>query len=736
MIIKFIISDYNYHGGAQKTANLAEFLQSSGHNVEIIVLRSRSGDIESRPKHFTNILDLNANGLFSSIFKLIKIFKHFESDIFISVGSYSNLSAGLAKLLSRRTIPIIGSENFAKSVLIGDYPKPYFRLLLPLFKLANTQLNGILFVSEKLRIEFLKKNFWHPARCVTIYNPVRSLKKIKAERNINNKKNSGITFLGVGVLEQRKRFDLLLESFSLIARPDDRLLIAGTGSLRNELKTLAVKLGIYPKVKFLGYVSDIESLMKKSDVLVLTSNSEAFGMVLAEGLAAGLQVVSTNSFSGPAEVLGNGRYGFLAEVDNVKSISSSMKAAIDSPISKEMIYEGASRFSANSIVKKYLNFIAVVTESEFSLFKPLKNERKTKRILINVSVITKVYRGMAVFTKQIVRELIKNDNYEYIFVTGNDLDDEITQLILQSTHIYVQINAPLPIFDQIVIPYLIKKYNPDASWFPSNTFPLIGNNKSKFIVTIHDLIFFMKGYSAPDIYQKMARYYRVMNILIGAKKLHKITSVSNSAMKEINERLQITKKIDDKAILYNSLFIVRESINNIFKILNISPTDKYFYSIVGIEKHKNLKFLIDSFQRFQVLYPNYKLIISGASKSKYNNKFKDIIFTSFVSEKEKTSLIKNAELFIFPSLIEGFGIPLIEGLYHNPNVLVSDIPIFNEIGKNYVNYFDPYDKNFIIKFFENKTSLIDHDLAKNYIFQNFNVNKSVQKLENIFNDLQ
>ena len=312
MNIKFIISDYNYHGGAQKTANLAEFLQTSGHIVEIIVLRSRKGDPESRPKHFTKVLDLNANGLFISIIKLIKIFKQSKNVVFISIGSYSNLSAGLAKFLSRKAVPIIGSENFAKSVLIGDYPKPYFRLLLPFFKLANTQLNGILFVSEKLRIEFLKKNFWHPTRCVTIYNPVRSVITRAHERNITHKKNSGNTFLGVGVLEPRKRFDLLLEAFSLIAGTNDRLLIAGTGSLSNQLKILAQKLEISSKVSFLGYVSDIESLMKKSDVLVLTSNSEAFGMVLAEGLAAGLQVVSTNSFSGPAEVLGNGRYGFLA----------------------------------------------------------------------------------------------------------------------------------------------------------------------------------------------------------------------------------------------------------------------------------------------------------------------------------------------------------------------------------------------------------------------------------------
>jgi glycosyltransferase involved in cell wall biosynthesis len=111
--------------------------------------------------------------------------------------------------------------------------------------------------------------------------------------------------------------------------------------------------------------------MKNSDILVLTSNSEAFGMVLAEGLAAGMQVVSTNSFSGPAEVLGNGRYGFLADVDNVSSIISSMRAAIYSPIPREIIHEGASRFSVDVIANKYLEFISTVIESEGNLYEAI-----------------------------------------------------------------------------------------------------------------------------------------------------------------------------------------------------------------------------------------------------------------------------------------------------------------------------------------------------------------------------
>ena len=217
MKIAFIIQNYNYHGGGQVTASLAKNFQSLGHKVDIIVIRCSEGDIESRPSNFSNIIDLNAYGLFSSVLKLTKIFRNSNYDIFISIGSYSNLAAGLAKLFGGSSTRIIGSEHFAKSVLMGDYAKPLLRLTLPLFRLAYTQINGLIFVSERLRLEFLKKNSWHPSRCITIYNPVRLLEN-KIKQNIEHKDESGIIFLGIGVLEQRKRFDLLLESFSLILK--------------------------------------------------------------------------------------------------------------------------------------------------------------------------------------------------------------------------------------------------------------------------------------------------------------------------------------------------------------------------------------------------------------------------------------------------------------------------------------------------------------------------------------
>jgi len=357
-----------------------------------------------------------------------------------------------------------------------------------------------------------------------------------------------------------------------------------------------------------------------------------------------------------------------------------------------------------------------------------------KKLLINLSVISKTHRGMGIFTKQILKELIINKKNQYIFVSGNDIDSEIYEIISSNKCIYKQVTSPLPIFEQLVLPFLILKYKPDLCWFPSNTFPIVKLYKTKYTVTIHDMIFFNKSIKPKSLYQKIGQLYRKLNIKFGIKKIDIVTSVSKTSLKEINDYFNLyTNK--ERYVLYNSFFPLLKHNNAVLEKFNLQNT-KYLYSIAGTAPHKNLELLIKTFLNLLKQDSRYKLVISGASNYKENNKNKNIILTPFISEEEKVSLIENAELFIFPSLVEGFGIPLIEGLYYNPNVLVSDIPIFREIGNNYVNHFNPYDQDFLLKYFNSNHKKINHKSAKQYIIKNFNIQITTNKLESIFNEFK
>ena len=223
-----------------------------------------------------------------------------------------------------------------------------------------------MFVSENLRKVFMNANkTWHQSRCVTIFNPVVRSEDVnvpKSEFDFNS--NRFKIIVGLGILEKRKRWDLLLKAFARLNRSIDcRLLLAGTGSLKQDLSELAIELNVADRVDFLGYIKNTTQLLLGADVVALTSDSEAFGMVLAEGLLAGIQVVSTDSFSGPSEVLGGGRYGFLAETGNVESIENALRAAILTPLPDKILKEGASRFDITTISNSYAGFIKDVLNS-------------------------------------------------------------------------------------------------------------------------------------------------------------------------------------------------------------------------------------------------------------------------------------------------------------------------------------------------------------------------------------
>ena len=98
----------------------------------------------------------------------------------------------------------------------------------------------------------------------------------------------------VGRLAPIKRVDLFLEVVALVARarPKARAAIVGDGALRAELESQAVRLGLGPRVQFAGHQEDVPGWLRRSRVLVLTSDSEGLPLAAIEGMMCGLPVVA------------------------------------------------------------------------------------------------------------------------------------------------------------------------------------------------------------------------------------------------------------------------------------------------------------------------------------------------------------------------------------------------------------------------------------------------------------
>jgi glycosyltransferase involved in cell wall biosynthesis len=114
--------------------------------------------------------------------------------------------------------------------------------------------------------------------------------------------------LALGRLHPNKGFGLLLEA--LAATREVRLWIAGEGPLRAELESLAARLGVAPRVRFLGWRDDVAALLTQADFLVCSSLHEPFGNVVIEAWSAGLPVVATAS-EGPSGLIVDGESGIL-----------------------------------------------------------------------------------------------------------------------------------------------------------------------------------------------------------------------------------------------------------------------------------------------------------------------------------------------------------------------------------------------------------------------------------------
>jgi alpha-1,2-rhamnosyltransferase len=140
---------------------------------------------------------------------------------------------------------------------------------------------------------------------------------------------------------------------------------------------------------------------------------------------------------------------------------------------------------------------------------------------------------------------------------------------------------------------------------------------------------------------------------------------------------------------------VREELKNVFECGDKAKT----YLTVGtIEPRKNHKYLLDAFDEVWQQCAETRLCIVGRigwlctkllkrirSHPQYMNR---LFMFNDVSDTELDYCYSHAKALVLPSLAEGFGLPLVEALYHGQLVLASDIPIFREVGKDFCAYFD------------------------------------------------
>ena len=124
----------------------------------------------------------------------------------------------------------------------------------------------------------------------------------------------------------------------------------------------------------------------------------------------------------------------------------------------------------------------------------------------------------------------------------------------------------------------------------------------------------------------------------------------------------------------------------------------YFVSVGTLQPRKNIPFLMEAFENFRMKYPEVSLVLVGnvhgqnvdawVKKAK-EDRASGVIFPGYLSERELRAIVAGGVAFVFPSLYEGFGIPILEAFAVGTAAAVSDIAAFREVAGESVVYFDP-----------------------------------------------
>jgi len=128
------------------------------------------------------------------------------------------------------------------------------------------------------------------------------------------------------------------------------------------------------------------------------------------------------------------------------------------------------------------------------------------------------------------------------------------------------------------------------------------------------------------------------------------------------------------------------------------PFKKFIMYVGQQSDYKNIKRLGDAHQKLLETHPDLGLILVGRkNKSSFNNeayfeskKYKNILFTDFISDEERDWLFQNCEAYIFPSTMEGFGLPGLEAMAYGTPLVSSNASCLPEVYGDAAHYFDPY----------------------------------------------
>jgi len=306
--------------------------------------------------------------------------------------------------------------------------------------------------------------------------------------------------------------------------------------------------------------------------------------------------------------------------------------------------------------------------------------------------------GVGTYIRNLLKQLARIDQATEYILLCRPSDTSVVNELGVNFRAVAEPAGNYSFSEQVRIPMTLRRECVDLYHAPHYVLPPLTQCKS--IVTIHDVIHLLFPQYLPG---RLAHVYARATLWAAARRADRILTVSETSKNDILRRFKLpAEKI---TVIYNAIderFNVEPSAEQVHRVRERYQLDEQFVLYVGnIKPHKNLERLIDAFDRLRLSdFPHLRLLIIGDEISKYpalrravhvHKLHKEVRFLGFVPIETLAVLYRLADVFVFPSLYEGFGLPPLEAMASGAPVVTSNVSSLPEVVGDAALLVDPYD---------------------------------------------
>ncbi|MBN4057997.1 glycosyltransferase family 4 protein [Olleya sp. AH-315-K02] len=360
MKIAYIVSEISLPGGLEKMVLFQTdyFIKKFKYEIEIILVSEKSDNSkpiyevnENIKLHYLNINSSGPKKFFHRVIGINRKLKQITPDI-VMVCNDEVFGMNLASLVKKRQ-PFIYQRHSSKNVNFIKTNGTKQNIIKYYLKKIILSRSGLGYDKVVLLSEEHKKDWPHLNKIEIINNPnVLSTEGKRAK--LDNK-----VIIAVGRQDHVKGYDMLLKAWKGVIEnnPDWVLKLYGKVNKSLELEKMAKDLELNETVQFNSHTKDIISAYLDASILVCSSRTEGFPLVIIEAMSLGLPVVSFDCPYGPRAIITDSEDGILVEANDINQLSEGLQLLMSNEELRKrmgtMAKKNIKRFSPDKVMKKW-----------------------------------------------------------------------------------------------------------------------------------------------------------------------------------------------------------------------------------------------------------------------------------------------------------------------------------------------------------------------------------------------